>query len=86
MQLVEVLKTTRQRTLHAKCWENNIVLGKKNVRNNFHIKEKLDFVFRGKKRDDESIESSSRLPLPLPDSSSFELPFADRDDQNLLQD
>ena len=28
-QLLEVLKTTRQRTLHAKCWENNIVLGKK---------------------------------------------------------
>ena len=28
-QLLEVLKTTRQRTLHAKSWENNIVWGKK---------------------------------------------------------
>ena len=28
-QLIEVLKTTRERTLHAKCLENNIVLGKK---------------------------------------------------------
>ena len=57
-------------------WKTISFWGKKKVRNNFHNKGKLDFDFREKKR----------LPLPLLDSSAFEHPFADRDDQNLLQD
>ena len=75
------LKSTRQRTLHAKSWENSIVLGrKKSVRNNFQI---LDFVQKKKVSDE---DESWKLPFSSPNSCSFEHAFAGRDDQNLLQD